>query len=159
FLPTIRFPITPRSTSGLRCMNTGSRPRENAGKRVNGGSGSCEGHTCRRLRCSAHNAHAEHRRHDLSLLFSSEEPVRLARYIPAFALFVVFSVPALAQQFNPNLYQEMRWRMIGPFRGGRTVAISGIPAQPNVFFMAPNNGGVWKTIDYGHTWSPIFDDQ
>jgi photosystem II stability/assembly factor-like uncharacterized protein len=85
--------------------------------------------------------------------------VRLFRHIPVFALFVVFSVPALAQQFNPNPYQEMRWRMIGPFRGGRTVAISGIAAQPNVFFMAPNNGGVWKTIDYGHTWSPIFDDQ
>src|SRR5437763_1977131 len=57
------------------------------------------------------------------------------------------------------LYQELRWRLIGPFRGGRSVAISVIQFQPNVFFMAANNGGVWRTTDYGRTWNPIFDDQ
>lgn len=49
--------------------------------------------------------------------------------------------------------------MIGPFRGGRTVAAVGIPSQPNVFFIGVNNGGVWKSTDYGRVWTPIFDDQ
>jgi len=54
---------------------------------------------------------------------------------------------------------EMKWRSIGPYRGGRTKAITGVPSQPNVFYMAAVNGGVWKTTDFGRIWVPIFDDQ
>ena len=64
-----------------------------------------------------------------------------------------------AELIGPHLYGEMRWRMIGPFRGGRTVGATGVPGQPNLFYIGVNNGGVWKTTDYGHTWTPIFDDQ
>jgi photosystem II stability/assembly factor-like uncharacterized protein len=58
-----------------------------------------------------------------------------------------------------DLYAGLRWRMIGPFRGGRTVAATGVPGQPNVFYMGATNGGVWKSTDYGRVWTPIFDDQ
>lgn len=64
-----------------------------------------------------------------------------------------------AQPFDQALFSEMRWRCIGPSRGGRTVAISGVPGQPNVFYLAAVNGGVWKTTDSGQEWTPIFDGQ
>jgi photosystem II stability/assembly factor-like uncharacterized protein len=71
----------------------------------------------------------------------------------------ILSSVAGAQQYDPKFFSDMRWRCIGPFRGGRTVAITGVPRQANVFYMAAVNGGVWKTTDFGHTWFPIFDSQ
>src|SRR5277367_5971653 len=53
--------------------------------------------------------------------------------------------------------QALHWRMVGPFRGGRTRAVTGIPGQPETFLIGAVNGGVWKTTDYGRTWRPLFD--
>ncbi len=71
-----------------------------------------------------------------------------------FALAAFWQVSA-----DAGFDSALRWRNIGPFRGGRTHAIAGVPSQPNVFYMAQVNGGVFKTTDYGRTWQPIFDDQ
>ncbi|HEY2458099.1 MAG TPA: hypothetical protein VGI13_12430, partial [Candidatus Acidoferrum sp.] len=82
------------------------------------------------------------------------------KWIALSLLALSSAVMASAQQeYDPKLYAEMRWRCIGPFRGGRTVAITGVPKQPNVFYMAAVNGGIWKTDDFGRTWNPIFDEQ
>src|SRR5262249_14956156 len=76
-----------------------------------------------------------------------------------YSLFLAVWPASAAEPFHPRLYQGLRWRMIGPFRGGRTVGAAGVPGRPNLFYIGVNNGGVWKTTDYGHTWTPLFDDQ
>lgn len=84
----------------------------------------------------------------------------LGRFGFAFVAFITMvSNQVAAQQFPESTYQEMRWRMIGPTRGGRTRAACGVASQPSVFYMGAVNGGVWKTDDFGRTWNPIFDGQ
>ena len=62
-----------------------------------------------------------------------------------------------AQQPDASLYSGLRWRMIGPFRGGRVNAVSGVVGQPDIFYFGSVGGGVWKSLNAGRTWTPIFD--
>ena len=74
-------------------------------------------------------------------------------------LISTYTITCDGQNTDSKFFNSMQWRMIGPHRGGRTVGAVGVPQQPNVFYIGVNNGGVWKTTDFGRTWKPIFDDQ
>ena len=65
---------------------------------------------------------------------------------------------AIRPPVNPNLYSGLVWRNIGPFRGGRVSAVTGVIGQPGIFYIGLPLGGVWKTTGAGTTWYPIFDD-
>ena len=76
--------------------------------------------------------------------------------------FLVAAVPMAPRQetnINPSLFADMKWRNVGPHRASRTRAAAGHPSHPYTFYMAPVNGGVWRTTDAGRTWKSIFDDQ
>ena len=65
----------------------------------------------------------------------------------------------VGQAYAPRLYSGMRWRLIGPFRGGRAITACGVPGKPDLFYFGAVGGGVWKTDDAGLVWAPIFDHE
>src|SRR5438132_13742553 len=76
-----------------------------------------------------------------------------------FALAVPLLALAQTTPYKPALLSGMRYRMIGPERGGRVTTVTGVPTQPNTFYMGSTGGGVWKTTDAGHSWANLSDGQ
>jgi photosystem II stability/assembly factor-like uncharacterized protein len=76
----------------------------------------------------------------------------------ALALVAIAGFRDAAAQ-SPELYSAMHWRSIGPVRAGRARALAGVPSQPSVFYIGFDNGGVWRSSDFGSTWEPLFDQQ
>ena len=78
-----------------------------------------------------------------------------------FVSILIFSASLVsqAQQVDPKTYDGMKWRLIGPFRGGRVITVAGVPSQPYTYYFGAVSGGVWKTTDGGISWDPLFDKQ
>src|SRR5271169_2700161 len=77
--------------------------------------------------------------------------------VTVFTTSLLLAYSALAQDLGP--LKTVKYRQIGPFRGGRVVAVTGVPSQPNTFYFGGVGGGVWKTTDGGNSWQPITDGQ
>ncbi len=82
--------------------------------------------------------------------------------------FLVFTTPIFAQEtassaqntvIDTSFYNGLKWRNIGPKRGGRSLGAAGSPTRPNEYYFGATGGGLWKTIDGGNEWKPVTDGQ
>src|SRR3954463_13221343 len=97
-----------------------------------------------------------HRRMNRALSPHGDQSMPLRRLL--FSVLLLAGSAAYAT-VDPSLFQDLRWRLIGPFRGGRVLAVTGVPGEPEHFYFGSVDGGVWETRDAGRTWQPIFDSQ
>ncbi len=77
--------------------------------------------------------------------------------ILAFIFFTIFSSFSYSQTFDEKLYDALDYRLLGPFRGGRSAAVTGVPGKPNLFYFGATGGGVWETKNGGRTWKNLSD--
>src|SRR5437868_2844623 len=83
----------------------------------------------------------------------------LAALCAVAVVVAVVSSSVFAQQFDTSALSSMRWRSLGPPRGGRVNGVSGVPGRPDTFYFGSVGGGVWKTVNSGRTWTPVFDSE
>ena len=83
--------------------------------------------------------------------------MRHLKYLLLSILFISIYSEAEAQTVNEDFYDALEYRLIGPFRGGRSAAVTGVPDHPNLFYFGATGGGVWKTLNGGRTWENISD--
>ena len=89
------------------------------------------------------------------MLFSA----RVANLALAIAVLFIAALPAQPQAIPQQTYSALQWRFIGPYRGGRVVAVAGIPGDTRAAYFGAVGGGIWKSPNAGLTWEPIFDGQ
>src|SRR6266853_1946864 len=77
---------------------------------------------------------------------------------PTFSLLALCSIAA-AETYDASLFTALKWRNIGPNRGGRSIASAGSPSRPFEYYFGATGGGLWKTTDGGQTWKPVTDGQ
>src|SRR6266849_3198077 len=83
---------------------------------------------------------------------------RFVRFLLVSFSTVTITTVALAQQYDQSAFSAMKWRLVGPHRGGRVTSVAGIPGKPAIYYFGTPGGGVWKTTNGGRVWKPIFDD-
>ncbi len=81
------------------------------------------------------------------------------RFLSLLLAVAALASPAGAEPIDSSLYSGLRWRLVGPFRGGRSLSATGVPGEPDHFYFGAVGGGVWETKNSGRTWAPIFDSQ
>lgn len=81
------------------------------------------------------------------------------RLLSCLYMLSAIAVSAAVPNPEPDIAAALRWRLVGPFRGGRTITATGVPGQPNRFYFGAVGGGVWRSDNAGRTWDPIFDAQ
>ncbi|MGB6868298.1 MAG: hypothetical protein WBD93_01705 [Acidobacteriaceae bacterium] len=80
-------------------------------------------------------------------------------FLAPFCILLLATAAAPAQSVSPQLFSGLRWRLVGPFRAGRVVAVAGVPGSDRTYYFGGVDGGVWKTTDAGTVWQPIFDHE
>ncbi len=81
----------------------------------------------------------------------------MTRIFTVLAVLALFVFDSQAQSIDPSLYEGLDYRLVGPYRGGRSAAVTGVPGKPLLYYMGTTGGGVWRTKDGGQSWSNLSD--